>query len=65
MLSVTDRWNVSSYAVSHDWQAIMQQEGPVGATPAGAPAGLQQHPVHGDRLFAALPYVWEASLPPC
>ena len=43
----------------------MRQEGSVGATPAGAPAGLQQHLVSGDRLFAALPDVWEASSPPC
>ena len=54
-----------SDAVSHDWQAIVQQEGSVGAIPAGAPAGLQQHPVIGDRLFAALPDVWEAPSPPC
>ena len=33
----------------------MQQEGSVGATPARAPAGLQQHPVHGDWLFTTLP----------
>ena len=46
-------------------QAITQQEDSVGATPARAPAGLQQHPVGGDRLFAALPDVWEVSLPPC
>ena len=37
----------------------------MGATPTGAPAGLQQHPVGGDRLFTALPDVWEASAPPC
>ena len=54
-----------SDTISHDWQAIVQQEGSVGATLAGAPAGLQQHPVGGDRLFATLPDVWEASSPPC
>ena len=37
----------------------------MGAAPTGAPAGLQQHPVSGDRLFAALPDVWEASAPSC
>ena len=54
-----------SDAVLHDWQASMQQEGPVGATPARAPTGLQQHPVHGDRLFTTLPDVWEVPSPPC
>ena len=49
----------------HDWQVITQQEGSMGATPTGAPAGLQQHPVSGDQLFAALSDVWEASMPPC
>ena len=33
----------------------------MGATPTRAPAGLQQHPVSGDQLFAALSDVWEAS----
>ena len=37
----------------------------MGATPTRAPAGLQQHPVSGDQLFAALSDVWEASTPPC
>ena len=54
-----------SDTISHDWQVILQQEGSMGATPTGAPAGLQQHPVSGDWLFAALPDVWEASVPPC
>ena len=34
----------------------------MGATPTGAPAGLQQHPVSSDRLFTALSDVWEASV---
>ena len=54
-----------SDAISHDWQAIVQQEGSVGATPAGAPAGLQQHLVSNDQLFATLPDVWEVPSPPC
>ena len=54
-----------SDTISHDWQVITQQEGSVGATPARAPAVLQQNPVSGDRLFAALSDVWEASVPPC
>ena len=54
-----------SDTVSHDWQVITQQEGSMGATPTGAPAGLQQHPVSGDQLFAALSDVWEAFMPPC
>ena len=33
----------------------------MGATPTGAPSGLQQHLVSGDWLFATLPDVWEAS----
>ena len=37
----------------------------MGATPTRAPAGLQQHPVSSDWLFATLPDVWEASMPPC
>ena len=37
----------------------------MGATPAGAPAGLQQHLIGSNRLFTALPDVWEASSPPC
>ena len=36
----------------------------MGAAPAGAPAGLQQHLVGGDQLFATLSDVWEASTPP-
>ena len=51
--------------VLHDWQVIVQQKGSVGATSAGAPAGLQQHPVSGDRLFATLSDIWEVSVPPC
>ena len=35
------------------------------ATPIAAPTGLQQYPVDGDQLFAALPDVWEVSMPPC
>ena len=54
-----------SDTISHDWQVITQQEGSVGATPARAPAGLQQHLVSGDQLFTALSDVWEASSPPC
>ena len=54
-----------SDAIPHDWQVILQQEGSMGAAPTGAPAGLQQHPVSGDRLFAALSDVWETSTPPC
>ena len=37
----------------------------MGATPTGAPTGLQQHLVSSDQLFAALPDVWEAPAPPC
>ena len=51
--------------ILHDWQVVTQQEGSVGATPTGAPAGLQQHLVSGDWLFAALSDVWEVSAPPC
>ena len=53
-----------SDTISHDWQVISQQEGSMGATPTGAPAGLQQHLVGGDRLFTALSDVREASVPP-
>ena len=54
-----------SDTILHDWQVIAQQEGSVGATPARAPAGLQQHPVSSDWLFATLCDVWEASVSPC
>ena len=54
-----------SDTVSHDWQVIVGQEGSMGATPTEAPAGLQQHTVGGDQLFATLFDVWEASTPPC
>ena len=37
----------------------------MGATPTRAPAGLQQHLVGSDQLFATLSDVWEASAPPC
>ena len=53
-----------SDTISHDWQVITPQEGSRGATPTGAPAGLQQHLVGGDQLFATLSDVWEASVPP-
>ena len=53
-----------SDTISHDWQVIVQQEGSMGATPTGAPAGLQQHPVGSDQLFTTLSDVWEASMPP-
>ena len=36
----------------------------MGAAPTRALAGLQQHLVSGDQLFAALSDVWEASVPP-
>ena len=29
----------------------MRQEGSMGVTPTGAPAGLQQHPVGADWVF--------------
>ena len=54
-----------SATILHDWQVITRQEGSMGATPTRAPAGLQQHPVSCDWLFAALSDVWEASTPPC
>ena len=54
-----------SDTISHDWQAISQQEGSMRATPTRAPAGLQQHPVSSDQLFATLSDVREASTPPC
>ena len=54
-----------SDTISHDWQVIAQQEGSMGATHTRSPAGLQQHPVGGDRLLATLSDVWEASMPPC
>ena len=54
-----------SDTISHDRQTNAQQEGSMGATPARAPTGLQQHPVSGDQLFATLSDVWEVSTPLC
>ena len=53
-----------SETIPHDWQVISQQEGSMGAAPTRAPAGLQQHPVGSDRLFATLSDVQEMSVPP-
>ena len=54
-----------SDTIPHDWQAILQQEGSMGAASTGAPTSLQQHPVGGDQLFAALSDVWEVPASPC